>query len=1044
MPVDIGPKIGIDGEKEFRQELNNINQQLRTLGSEMKAVTSAFDDQDQSVEKLVAQNAVLAREIGTQEQALARLRQGLIQSTAKYGEMDSRTQKWQQAVNNATTNLNKLKSQLSANEKAMDQASNSSQELEDSMEKAGDAAESSRNKFSAATVAIGNLASSAIQSAISAIGDLVGSFLNLDESTEEFRVAQGRLNTAFENAGYGADAAKQAYSDFYGILGDTDRATEASQLLAQLADSEKDLSTWTEIAAGINGTFGDSLPIEGLIEAANETAKVGQVTGTLADALNWVGISEDEFNLKLAAASSESERNRLIMETLAGAYDEASEAFQRNNETLLQSRNAQVQMDTALAGLGQTIAGIKNQIDGELTPALANVATAFSNVLSGTPTGGTQLGLAIAELIETVAAGLPEFAAAGGQILSAIGSGIVQAIPALTESATTIMSDFVGYLAEAAPQMVESGLEMLQNLTEGLVEGIPELVAALPEVIQGILDYITENLPVILETGTEILRNIVEGIVGAIPELVEALPEIIISITQFLRKNLPQIVRSGGELIGSLISGILEGIPDLLAALPELTGAIILGLSEGLAGVVDIGANLIRGLWEGISDMAGWIADKIQGFGDGVLNALKDFFGIQSPSRVMRDQVGVMIARGLALGLEKGQPKVEKAAADIGKALENEIAKSNEIIARMKQEEIQRQAAQEQAEREQALQEMYQELSEAELDERQDILDRIAQQQAEWDAEQVEAARDSEREAAEARLEELEDFQDKYLSELKEIQDSQEDMASQLRDYGNLFETADGVLELGDLREQINQIKIYGDLLQGLKARGVSDSLLEEVTSMDVEDAVSYTKELMSMTDEQYGEYMALWEEKQREAQRVAEQFYSSELDALNEEYVQQIPETLSDLKDELVTIGQDSALGLADGFESMASRIKDAFVGTLQNALQAAKDSMGIHSPSTVWRDEVGRYLAQGIGQGFEDEMSRVAGQMQRSVPSPTIETVQSAAAGMVNGMAAVNQGVSFPREIVLKLENGREIARWLLPDLRSVERSDPEVVTA
>src|SRR5699024_6088547 len=156
--------------------------------------------------------------------------------------------------------------------------------------------------------------------------DLVSSLWNLDESTEEYRRAQGRLNTAFEAAGYGADTAQQAYKAFYGILGDTDTATEASQLLAQLAESEEDVATWTEIAAGVSGTFGDSLPIEGLIEAANETAKVGEVTGTLADALNWVGISEDEFNAKLAAAGSESERNRLIMETLSNQYDQAAQA----------------------------------------------------------------------------------------------------------------------------------------------------------------------------------------------------------------------------------------------------------------------------------------------------------------------------------------------------------------------------------------------------------------------------------------------------------------------------------------------------------------------------------------------------------------------------------------------------------------------------------------------------------------------------------------------------------------------------------------------
>ena len=113
MPVDIGPRIGIDGEKEFRKELQNINQQLRTLGSEMKAVTSAFDENTDSQEALAAQAQVLNRQIDTQKQKLSQLEKGLQMSAEKYGENDSRTQKWAQAVQDATATLNRMQSQLS-------------------------------------------------------------------------------------------------------------------------------------------------------------------------------------------------------------------------------------------------------------------------------------------------------------------------------------------------------------------------------------------------------------------------------------------------------------------------------------------------------------------------------------------------------------------------------------------------------------------------------------------------------------------------------------------------------------------------------------------------------------------------------------------------------------------------------------------------------------------------------------------------------------------------------------------------------------------
>lgn len=231
--------------------------------------------------------------------------------------------------------------------------------------------------------AIGDLISNGVQTAIGGLKDLASEIWNLDETTREYRESIGLLNTAFETAGYGPDVAKTAYQDFYAILGDTGQATEAAQLLATLADHEQDVTTWTQIAAGVYGTFGDALPIEGLMEASNETARVGQVTGVLADALNWVGISEDEFNTKLAACTTESERNQLIMTTLAGTYDEASEAFYRNNEALVASREVQADIDDSMAKVGEAVEKVKTAFMETFGPVIADAAEKVANFISG-------------------------------------------------------------------------------------------------------------------------------------------------------------------------------------------------------------------------------------------------------------------------------------------------------------------------------------------------------------------------------------------------------------------------------------------------------------------------------------------------------------------------------------------------------------------------------------------------------------------------------------------------------------------------------------
>lgn len=649
MPVNIGPRIGIDGEKEFRQNLNSISQQLKTLGTEMKAVTSAFDANDKSQENLANQSQVLTEQLSLQEKRIAEIQKALDHARSNYAENSNQVQRWQQAMNNAVAELNKTRSQLSKVQSEMDGAADSTQDMTEALDDVGGAAEKASGGLSSMTVAMGNLISSGIQAAASAVADLVSSLWNLDESTEEYRRAQGRLNTAFEAAGYSADTAQQAYKAFYGILGDTDTATEASQLLAQLAESEEDVATWTEIAAGVSGTFGDSLPIEGLIEAANETAKVGEVTGTLADALNWVGISEDEFNAKLAAAGSESERNRLIMETLSNQYDQAAQAFYRNNEALVASRNAQAQMDAVTAKLGNTIANVKNQLTANLLPALSGLADAFNGILTGAPGATEAFSQAIQGLIAAVVDMLPQFLDTGLPIISSVVNGIVQALPELAQAGVEIIGQIVATITENLPQVLDMGLQLLDQLTSGIESGLPDMVSRIPQIITEFLDYLTGELPTILDKGMEILNNLVNGIIETIPEMVAALPQIITAFTKFVADNLPKIIAAGIDILLNLISGILSAIPDLVAALPQVMDAISEGIRNLMCGIVDVGKEIVRGIWDGITSMASWITDKVTGFFSGIVDGVKDFLGIHSPSRVFAG-----MGENMALGLGEG------------------------------------------------------------------------------------------------------------------------------------------------------------------------------------------------------------------------------------------------------------------------------------------------------------------------------------------------------------------------------------------------------
>ena len=204
------------------------------------------------------------------------------------------------------------------------------------------------------------------------------------EGSREYRTEMGKLDTAFVTNGHSSQAAKQTYSDLQAVLGDTAQAVEAANHLAVMTDNEKDLATWTDICTGIYATFGASLPIEGLTEAANETAKTGILTGSLVDSLTWAGIGEAEFQEKLDACSNEQERQKLIMDTLNGTYKDASKQYQETNKDVLAANAAQEKLTSAFAQLGAVgepiLTLIKDKVAEFVTAAVPHVENFIQKV----------------------------------------------------------------------------------------------------------------------------------------------------------------------------------------------------------------------------------------------------------------------------------------------------------------------------------------------------------------------------------------------------------------------------------------------------------------------------------------------------------------------------------------------------------------------------------------------------------------------------------------------------------------------------------------
>lgn len=654
MADDFGLKVGLEGEKEFKKALSEINQSFKVLGSEMKVVQSQFDKNDSSVEALTARNQVLNKEIEAQKQKIETLRSALANASESFGENDRRTQQWQIQLNNATAALNNMERELEQNEKAIDdlgdelqqagrQADNFGDEMEDAAKDADDAS-SKMEKVGSAIKGLGVAIGVSVAAAGAALAGLTKSFLDLAESTREYREDQAKLDAAFTTAGFTAEQAGNAYTDFYSILGEEDRSVEAVNHLAKLCETEEELTQWTDIAAGVWATFGDSLPIEGLTEAANETAKTGQLTGTLADALNWAGTSEDEFQASLDACNSEQERAALITETLNGLYEDAAANYKELNGDVMDARRAQAELTDAYAQLGAIAEPIMTTLkfmaaDGlnEMIPFVAMMGEGLQGVLEGTAGSAetfaegmrgivdvllTQLSTIVPMIGQAILTSLPTLLQAGVDIIVTLLDGIVSALPTLAEAAVMIVLELVNGLLGLLPQLAEAAMQVIATLVSGIATALPELIPTIIQILTTVVQTLIENLPLILDAALQLIMGLAQGLLDAIPVLIEALPSIILAIVEFFIGAIPQIIDAGIQLLTSLVSAFPEIIVAIVEAIPQIIEGIITAVLGSIPQIIQAGIDLLVALIQALPEIITTIVAAIPEIIGSVVNAL--------------------------------------------------------------------------------------------------------------------------------------------------------------------------------------------------------------------------------------------------------------------------------------------------------------------------------------------------------------------------------------------------------------------------------------
>lgn len=452
----------------------------------------------------------------------------------------------------------------------------------------------------------------------------VGALSTVAESTREYRTEMGKLDTAFTTNKFSAADAKQTYSDLYAVVGDSGQATEAANHLSLLCDSTKDLQSWTEICTGVYGQFGDSLPIEGLTEAANETAKVGTVTGSLADALNWMGVSEDEFNEKLAKCSSEQERQQLITSTLTSLYSDASAQYKETNGDVMESNRAHQQLSDTMAQIGAVAEPVLNSLIAlggklleQLSPIIEGVADSLAPALINIC---EEVAPIIVSMLEQIMPLIEELLPFIAQLIEQLAPLIIQIVEQLFPPLLQIIQDLLPYfmqIIQAIMPLFSTLVELLMPVIEVFIQlaGVllNGLLAALTPIIEDLATFLNDLLTPLIP----IISELCDTIIGILQPVLEQLSPVISLVFDALRPVLDLL----GEMLETLIPALVPAIEWLAQIFSEVLGGAIKGVKkilEPLSGIFNGIVDFVKGVFSGNWEQA-W---------NGVVNIFKNVFNL--------------------------------------------------------------------------------------------------------------------------------------------------------------------------------------------------------------------------------------------------------------------------------------------------------------------------------------------------------------------------------------------------------------------------------
>lgn len=881
----------------------------------------------------------------------------------------------------------------------------------------------------------------------------VDAFFSIGAEAINAADALTKFGSTMEFAGFDSsaiEASKEAVQDYAArTVYDLETVSNTSAQLA--ANGIADYTGLTEAAGNLNAVAGgNAATFQSVAMMLTQTAGAGKLTTE-----NWNQLAD-----AIPGASGELQEAMLANGAYTGNFRKAMEEGQITAE----------EFNQAIMQLGMSDAAIEaassvSTVEG----AVGNLKATLVDGLTGLLTDGGGME-AVTGFINGITSVLETAGTYIGPIIDEIKTAFSSMSEAFSNAFTSDQqSAILGFLKQLAAVLIAAPFKVVSLAVQALAAAFNFLV----EVGAGIVNFFTSLPEKVASAGekfSEIKTAISDAASGAVEAVDNFFSELPGNIENFISEALAAVVEWAGNMIsraGEAGSGFISSVGSFLASIPGKVASWISGAIESVVAwgnsmrtragekmqevattikdkllslpgeLLTIGGQIVDGLINGITGGASRVANAISNMATTAINTAKSILGIASPSKVFAG-IGAFTSEGFAEGILGGLRYVDAAVGELAAETKRQVEDLNAEIEKMEVEAAERKAKEELEAHEKALDEQYKKLESAELKEREKIQQKISELEADWAEKQLKKQEEAQKKALESRIDALEateeayeaamgdirdaldNFNSEYLSALEEVANNRDSLAGELSDFA-LFDDFEGDMHLWDLGPMIDQINAYGDAITGLRERGVNEGLLSEILDMDRENAARFANELLDLSDSQFESYMAMWQEKEDAAARVASAVYQGDMEAIEAEYSEKLPEMMGEaadtametLTEHLEDSGQDAVAAIADIADEIIAEIERINAAQrLQMAVQSASASFGGKLSSNV----------QNAAEG--DAASRRGASMEAA------------------GAVAMVSNASTSREIVLNL-NGKEVARGLVPDIRAVEDQSPRIVS-